>query len=184
MAVGFNGWRRVVTTACYNFFMTLRDAKPEDLPAIGGILNHEIRSGTATWTEAAKTPEDLAAWLDGRRAAGLPVLVAEADGVVAGYASYGPFRAGEGYRDTVEHSVYIAGGARGQGLASALMAELIARAKAAGLRRMVGGVSADQTATLGLHRKLGFHEQGRLQGVGRKHGRSLDLVLMVLDLDA
>ncbi len=163
--------------------MTIRDAQPDDLPAIGEIFNHEIRSGTATWTEAEKTPEDMAAWLEGRRAAGLPVLVAEADGAVVGYASYGPFRAGEGYRETVEHSVYVAVAARGRGIAQALMAQLIAYAKAAGLHRMVGGVSADQPASLGLHRKLGFCEQGRIQGIGLKHGQRLDLVLMVLALD-
>jgi phosphinothricin acetyltransferase len=48
---------------------------------------------------------------------------------------------------------------------------------------MVGGVSADQPASMSLHRDLGFEEQGRLKGVGLKRGRRLDLALMVLDLD-
>jgi len=163
--------------------MILRDAQAGDLSAIADILNTEIRSGTASWTETPKTVGDMAAWFATRRDAGHPVLVAEAGGEVLGYASYGPFRAGEGYRLTVEHSIYVARKARGRGIARLLMARLVDRARAAGLARMVGGVSADQPASLGLHRALGFEEQGRLKGVGIKRGKRLDLVLMVLALD-
>lgn len=163
--------------------MILREAEPGDLEAIGAILNEEIVSGTASWTETPKTADDMARWLEERRERGFPVIVAEEGGAVLGYTSYGPFRAGEGYRETVEHSVYVGRGARGRGIARLLMEALIARAKAAGLHRMVGGVSADQAASLGLHRRLGFEEQGRLAEVGVKRERRLDLVLMVLALD-
>lgn len=148
------------------------------------ILNAEIRSGTASWTEAAKTPDDMLDWFGRRRDGGYPVLAAETDGgAVVGYASYGPFRKGEGYRLTVEHSVYVARGLRRQGLGQKLMEHLIAEARGQGLHRMVGGISADQTSSLAFHRALGFEEQGRLRQVGRKAGRWLDLVLMVLALD-
>ena len=163
--------------------MILRDAQAGDLRTITEILNHEIRSGTASWTETPKTPDDMARWYEDRHAHGCPVLVAEEGGEVLGYASYGPFRVGEGYRETVEHSVYVARNARGRGIARLLMQRLIARACAAGLHRMVGGVSADQPASLGLHRALGFEEQGRLKGVGIKRGKRLDLAFMVLALD-
>ncbi len=163
--------------------MILRNAAPGDLAAIAEILNVEIHSGTASWTETSKTADDMARWFDGRVARGLPVLVAEEGGEVLGYASYGPFRPGEGYRGTVEHSVYVARPARGRGIARLLMERLIAVARAAGLARMVGGVSADQPASMSLHRDLGFEEQGRLKGVGLKRGKRLDLALMVLALD-
>jgi phosphinothricin acetyltransferase len=163
--------------------MILRDAEAGDLAAIGEILNCEIRSGTASWTETPKTTEDMMRWFGERMARGHPVLVAEAGGEVLGYASYGAFRAGEGYRETVEHSVYVARPARGRGIARLLLERLIGRARAAGLARMVGGVSADQLASMELHRKLGFQEQGRLKGVGIKRGKRLDLALMVLALD-
>jgi phosphinothricin acetyltransferase len=163
--------------------MILRDADTGDLLAIAEILNSEIRSGTASWTETPKTHDDMTLWFDGRRARGHPVLVAEDGGEVLGYASYGPFRTGEGYRETVEHSVYVARTARGRGIARLLMGRLIGHARAAGLACMVGGVSADQPASMGLHRKLGFEEQGRLRGVGIKRGKRLNLVLMVLALD-
>jgi phosphinothricin acetyltransferase len=163
--------------------MILRDARPGDLAAIAEILNIEIRSGTASWTETPKSTDDMARWFDQRVARGYPVLVAEDGGAVLGYASFGPFRAGEGYRETVENSVYVAHAARGRGIARLLMERLIAAARAAGHHRMVGGVSADQPASMALHRKLGFEEQGRLKGVGLKRGKRLDLAFMVLALD-
>ena len=162
--------------------MRLRTAEESDLPALAEILNDEIRSGTASWTETPKSVEDMRRWLEERRGSGMPVLVAEEAGRVIGYASYGSFRRGEGYRLTVEHSVYVARAVRRRGVARALMHRLIFEARAAGLHRMIGGVSADQPASVALHRSLGFAEAGRLGEVGRKHGRWLDLVLMQLDL--
>ncbi|GMG83422.1 GNAT family N-acetyltransferase [Paralimibaculum aggregatum] len=162
----------------------LRPALAGDVPAIAGILNAEIRGGTASWRTAPVSDEDMADWLVERLSAGRPVLVAEADGRVAGYGSYGAFRSGGGYAGTVEHSVYVAASFRRRGIATALLETLIARARDDGLACMVGGISADQAASLALHEKLGFHEAGRLAGVGRKFGRPLDLVLMLLALDA
>ena len=163
--------------------MILRDADLDDMAAIADILNPEIRSGTASWTETPKALGDMARWHGARLAQGCPVLVAELAGKVIGYASYGPFRAGEGYRETVEHSVYVAADARRGGIARQLIARLIAHARAAGMHRMVGAVSADQPASMALHRALGFQEQGRLEGVGLKRGTRLDLAFMVLTLD-
>lgn len=125
----------------------------------------------------------MARWFDARAAGGYPVLVAALGGAFAGYASYGPFRAGEGYRHTVEHTVYVAAGARRRGIARALLGRLIAQAREDGMRRMIGGVSADQEPSLALHDSLGFERMATLDGVGEKHGRRLDLCLVMLRLD-
>jgi phosphinothricin acetyltransferase len=109
------------------------------------------------------------------------VLVAVEGGAgdkVLGYASYGPFRAFDGYRQTVEHSVYVAEGARRRGVAFALLLALEERARAGGMHVMIGGVAADNASSLALHRKLGFVETGRMPEVGQKFGRWLDLVFM------
>ena len=97
---------------------------------------------------------------------------------MVGFAATGPFRAGEGYRDIVEHSVYVDRAARRRGIGRALLSLLIAEARAAGRRHMVGGISADQEASRALHARLGFVERGKLPGIGRKAGKQLDLVLM------
>lgn len=162
----------------------IRAATPEDLPRLRAILNTEILTSTASWTTVARSPEEMSAWFDDRLAGGLPVLVAEcpSSGDVAGYASYGPFRSGQGYAGTVEHSVYVHQDFRGRGIAACLLGALIDRARTSGKRLMVGGVSADAEASLGLHRKLGFREVGRIPGAGHKFGRTLDLVFMALSL--
>jgi L-amino acid N-acyltransferase YncA len=120
------------------------------------------------------------AWFAGKQEARLPVLVAEVDGQVAGFASYGPFRSWDGYRFTVEHGVYVAAGFRRRGIASALVRLLIARAGAAQLHLMVAGIDAENAGSIELHRRLGFEDAGVLREAGYKFGRWLDLAFMTL----
>ncbi len=157
---------------------TVEPAGEHHLPGILAIYNHAVEHTTAIWNEALVDLENRHAWWRGRTEAGLPVLVAVNDGMVAGYASYGPFRAFDGYRLTVEHSVYVAEWARRQGAATALLHALEDHARTAGLHVMLGGIAADNEASLRLHGRLGFSETGRLPQVGQKFGRWLDLVFM------
>jgi L-amino acid N-acyltransferase YncA len=155
----------------------IRPALEADLPAILAIYNDAVENTTAIWNE---TPVDLAnrkSWVAERTGRGFPVLAAERDGVI-GYGSFGDFRPFEGYRVTVEHSVYVAKDARGQGAGEALLAALIAEARRMDKRNMIGAIDAANAASIALHAKLGFAEAGRLPGVGTKFGRPLDLVLM------
>ncbi|MNQ95519.1 N-acyltransferase YncA [compost metagenome] len=124
------------------------------------------------------------AWLAERTAAGFPVLVAlNAQGEVLGYASYGTWRSIEGFRHTVEHSVYVRGDQRGQGLGPALMQALIERARQAGLHVMVAAIESGNAASIRLHERLGFVTTGQMPQVGRKFGRWLDLTFMQLMLE-
>lgn len=122
-------------------------------------------------------------WLEQREASGFPVFVAESNGTIAGYASYGAFRSGEGYSGTVEHTVYVAEPFQRRGIARDLVNALIARAQNAGVRRMIGGISSGAEGSYALHKALGFEEVGRLPGIGRKFGQDLDLILMIYRLD-
>ena len=157
---------------------TVRAAGEADLPGILAIYNHAVAHTTAIWNDAIVDLENRRQWWRGRVEAGLPVLVAVERGEVLGYASYGPFRAFDGYRQTVEHSVYVAEGARRRGVATALIEALEAEARRVGMHVMIGGIAADNAASLRLHEKLGFVETGRLPQVGWKFGRWLDLVFM------
>lgn len=155
----------------------IRPALETDLPAILAIYNDAVENTTAIWNE---TPADLAnrnAWFAERTGKGFPVLVAERESVI-GYGSFGDFRPFEGYRVTVEHSVYVAKEARGHGAGEALLAALIAEAQRMDKHNMIGGIDASNTPSLALHVKFGFEEVGRMPGVGEKFGRPLDLVLM------
>ena len=113
------------------------------------------------------------------------MLVAiDAAGSVAGYASFGDWRAFEGFRHTVEHSVYVRHDSRGTGIGQALMVELIARARGIGKHVMVAGIEARNAGSIALHKKLGFVEVGLMPQVGTKFGGWLDLAFLQLTLDA
>jgi L-amino acid N-acyltransferase len=163
---------------------TLRDATETDMAAVRDIYNHAVEHTTAIWNETLVDVANRVEWLKVRKARGFPVIVAEVAGKVAGYASYGDWRAFDGYRHTVEHSVYVATGFRGLGIGEALMRELILRASAAGVHVMIAGIEAENAASIRLHQKLGFRTTGTFSEVGIKFGRWLDLTCMELRIDA
>ncbi len=114
------------------------------------------------------------------------MLVAVVDDRVAGWTSYGDFRDSTkwpGYRFTVEHTIHVAEWAWGSGVGRALMAELIERARAAGMHTMIAGIDGANDASVRFHERLGFVTVARVPEVGAKLGRWLDLVLMALALD-
>jgi L-amino acid N-acyltransferase YncA len=159
--------------------MDIRNADEPDLPAILAITNDAILNTTSSWNVNPTTLEARRQWLADRRAAQLPVLVAVIDGTVAGFGSYGSFRAWDGYRLTVEHSIYVDPSFRRRGVGRQLLAALIDHATEAGMHAMMGVISADNEVSIMLHEQLGFATVGRLPEVGRKFDRWLDLVLML-----
>jgi phosphinothricin acetyltransferase len=156
----------------------IRDAGEADLPRILAITNAAIATTTSVWSWTPATLATRQTWMDERRARGFPVLVAEVEGVVQGFASFGAFRAWEGYLHTVEHSLYVDPVAQGRGLGKALLVALEAQARALGMHVMIGGIEGGNIASLALHAGAGFKETGRLKEVGRKFDRWLDLVFM------
>jgi phosphinothricin acetyltransferase len=110
---------------------------------------------------------------------GLPHLVAEADGEIAGFAYAGPFRTRPAYRYTVEDSVYVAAGKMGRGIGKALLSEVLDGCASLGLRQVVAliGDSAN-LGSIGLHAALGFEHRATAPDVGFKQGRWLDVVWM------
>lgn len=163
----------------------VRDAIEADLPAIMDIYNDAVANTTAIWNDTLVDLENRRQWLAARQARKFPVLVAvAADGAggeaVVGYASYGDWRAFEGFRHTVEHSVYVHKEARGGGIGKLLMRELIARAASEGIRVMVACIEAENAASIRLHEAMGFRTAGVYREVGTKFGRWLDLACMEL----
>ena len=158
----------------------IRDAHHSDLPAILEIHNAAVVDSTAIWDDEQDTLADRVRWFDERRAAGFPVLVADVDGAVGGYATYGPWRSRSGFRHTVENSVYISSEFQRRGLATLLLTELLIRAQAAGLHAVVAGIESSNLSSIALHEKLGFRVVGQMPEVGTKFGRWLDLTFMQL----
>jgi L-amino acid N-acyltransferase len=157
-------------------------AGEEHLPGIVAIFNQAVRETFSIWSETETTLDQRRAWLAARRNAGFPVLVAVSPAhpaAVLGYGSFGVFRDFPGYVKTVEHSVYVAPAAQRRGVGHAILAALIEQAGLRGFTTMVGGIDSNNAASIALHEKLGFEQQGRLKGVGQKFGKPLDLVFMV-----
>jgi len=157
----------------------IRPSVEADLPAIQAIYAHAVLHGTGTFeTEVPDVTE-----MTRRRAEvlsrGLPFLVAEVDGGVAGYAYANFFRPRLAYRYCLEDSIYLSPTAQGKGLGRLLLAELIARCEAAGGRQMLAVIGdAGNKGSVGLHTALGFSHTGVLKSSGWKFGRWLDVVLM------
>ncbi|MCP1623378.1 GNAT family N-acetyltransferase [Pseudomonas nitroreducens] len=163
--------------------MLIRNASQADLGSLRDIYNDAVAHTTAIWNTDIVDLENRRSWLDQRTGQGFPVLVAEDDGEVLGYASYGPWRAFAGYRETVEHSVYVRADQRGKGLGPLLMQALIERARSQGLHVMVAAIESGNAASIRLHERLGFAITGQMPQVGQKFGRWLDLTFMQLILD-
>lgn len=162
----------------------IRDAVEADAAAIAAIYNHAVEHTTAIWNEHTVDAANRADWIAERGASGLPVLVAtDAAGEVIGYASFGPWRPHDGFRHTVEHSVYVRSDQQGRGIGSELLAALIGRARELGLHVMVGAIATQNTGSIALHERFGFSNAGTVRQVGAKFGEWLDLTFMQLVLD-
>ena len=159
--------------------MLVRDARDADMAQVQAIYAHHVLHGTASFEEE---PPPLAEMLRRRGevlAKGLPYLVAEADGRVAGYSYATPYRARSAYRFSIENSVYVDHMLHRSGVGRALLTELIARCERGDWRQMIAVIGdSAQAASIGLHVALGFRHVGTLQSVGFKFGRWLDTVLM------
>jgi len=162
----------------------IRDATPTDLPAITALYGREVQTGTATFELEPPSLAEMTARFHAVATKGLPWLVAEIDGVFAGYAYASPFRPRPAYRYGVEGSIYVEEAARGRGVGRALLAELIEHSRTMGLRHIIGAISDSATsqASIALHRKMGFRHVGVYSQVGWKFDRWLDVTLMQLDL--
>jgi phosphinothricin acetyltransferase len=164
--------------------MRITDADESHVAGIAAIYNDAVEHTTAIWNDTTVDVANRTAWLQDRRRQGYPVLVAlDDDGAVAGYASFGDWRPFDGFRHTVEHSVYVRGDQRGAGLGRRLMEALIERARSLGKHVMVAAVEAGNTGSIRLHERLGFEHVGHLPQVGAKFGAWLDLAFLQLILD-
>ncbi|XTZ40392.1 N-acetyltransferase family protein [Salmonella enterica] len=163
--------------------MKIRHAGKDDCAQIAVIYNHAVVNTAAIWNDQTVDVDNRIGWFEARLALGYPVLVSEEDGVVTGYASFGDWRAFDGFRHTVEHSVYVHPAHQGKGIGQLLLSRLIEEARSIGKHVMVAGIESQNHASIHLHEKLGFITTAQMPQVGTKFGRWLDLTFMQLQLD-
>lgn len=158
--------------------MQIRDAVQADWQQITAIYNEVLTTSTAIYNDRPATVEERISWWRSRLAQGYPVLVAAEGERVDGFGSFGDFRAWPGYRFTVEGTVHIRAGARGQGIGTELLKAILARARSLGKHIMIAGVDSENSASLRFLERFGFEPAGRLREVGYKFDRFLDLVFL------
>ncbi len=159
--------------------LTVRDARPDDIAAITAIYAESVANGRGTFELEAPDEIEMASRLAAVEALGLPRLVVEMGGAVAGYAYAGPFRTRQAYRYMVEDSIYVAPWARCRGVAGALLDALIASCEAMGLRQMVAVIGdSENVGSIALHRTRGFTDAGVFKAAGWKHDGWRDVVFM------
>lgn len=157
--------------------ITIRPARTEDLPVLVDIYNYEIEHTDVTFDKNKKTVEERQEWFDAHNVGNHPLIVAEVDGCVAGYASLSPYRLLEAYAETVELSVYVARSFRGKGVGKALMEAIL---RDAGMRDdihcIVSVITSTNEVSIRMHEQFGFEFSGRIREVGQKFGKRLDIV--------
>ena len=163
----------------------VRDARPADMATVQAIYAHHVLHGRATFEEVPPSVDELLARRAAVLAAGLPYLVAESEGEVAGYCYAVPYRPRPAYRHTIEDSVYVAPDRAGRGIGRALLASLIDRCEQGPWRQLLAVIGHSGNAgSLALHGSLGFRRIGVLRSVGFKLGAWTDTVLMQRTLGA
>ena len=159
--------------------MLIRESTARDVAAVTAIYAHHVRHGTASFETEPPDEAEVARRRAAVVAAGLPYLVAEIDGAVAGYAYASPYRPRRAYRFTVEDSIYLDPAASGKGIGTALLERLIAECARWGARQMIAVIGgSDNAASMRLHARFGFRHAATLEAVGYKFGRWVDSVIM------
>lgn len=156
----------------------IRPAEPADAPALAALLNHWIESTAVTFNPVPKTTDDILGMITAKAAAGHAFFVAEENGQVIGQASYGQFRAGEGYRTCMEHSISLLPGTPHKGIGRALLTAIEDHARSAGAHQMIAGVSGENADGRAFHARMGYRHIATIPEAGFKFGRYMDLVLM------
>lgn len=159
--------------------MAVRPATAGDLPAIHSIYAHHVLHGLATFEEEPPSLEELERRFGDVTARALPYLLAETDGVIAGYGYCAPYRSRSAYRYTLEDSVYVRHDMTGRGVGRRLLEEVIRRCEGLGYRQIIAVIGDSANAgSIGVHAACGFLRVGTLRSAGFKFGRWVDSVFM------
>jgi L-amino acid N-acyltransferase len=157
--------------------VNLRSAKRKDLDLITEIYNEAIIKTVATFDTEPKTSEDQKKWFDDHESKN-PILVAELNGVIVGWASLSKWSDRCAYSDTAEISLYVREEYQGKGIGRRLIEAIIKEGEKAGLHTIIARITEGNEPSLHLHRSVGFTHIGIMREVGKKFGKRQDVHLM------
>ena len=160
----------------------VRNARLDDLEAILEIVNYNILNTTSIYDYEPRTLDLQKTIFDDKNKDGFPLIVAEINNEIAGFGTYGTFRFKEGYKFTVEHSVYVSVNHQGKGFGKLLLAELIELAKKQKRHTMIAVIDTENQSSVEFHKQFGFETVGVIKESAFKFDKWLDTVFMQLIL--
>ncbi|WP_332692531.1 GNAT family N-acetyltransferase [Devosia sp.] len=160
----------------------LRQFRWADVPAITAIYSHYVDNTAITFDTEAPGELAMAEKFGSIAKLGHPLIIAEAEGKLVGYAYASFYRPRAAYRFTCEDSIYLHPDAKGRGIGKALLTELLLQSRAFGFKQMIAVITADTANSIAIHEKFGFRHVGRYEAVGYKFDRWHDIVHLQLGL--
>jgi phosphinothricin acetyltransferase len=161
--------------------LIVRPATTDDLTGINEVYNPYVSYCSSAIQDEPDTLDARRAWFD-RHDERHPILVADLNGKILGFAALSVFDDRPGFDGTVRDTLFVRDSARGRGVGGALMKEMLARAKAIGHRCIIAAIDSHQIGLLQAHMHAGFHQIATFRGVAMKFGRPLDIVYLQLKL--
>ena len=152
----------------------IRNVHPDDAEAICGIYNHYVLNTTITFEEEPVSVETMRQRVRDVTHS-FPWILADENGIVAGYAYACPWKTRSAYRHTVESGIYLHKDSMGKGVGTLLYGELLRLLREGGFHAVIGGIALPNPASIALHEKLGFVNIGRFKEVGFKFGKWIDV---------
>jgi len=156
----------------------IRPAREADLPPLTEIYNAAVTGTDSTGHLAPLTLDERRPWWVAHQDLRYPVLVAEANGEILGYASLSLWHDAPVYAQTAESSLYLAPGAQGLGLGTMLMRALLEEARRLGHHVVLSRIWSGNVPSIAMCRKCGYETVGVQREVGRRHGVWEDCVIM------
>ncbi len=157
--------------------ITVRRATLDDLPAITEIYNDAVLNTTATFDTQPKSLDEQKAWFN-EHGMKYPLMVAEVDGAVTGWASLSRWSGRCAYANTAEISVYVSRTRRGKGIGRQLIREIVAEGQRVGLHTLIARIAGGNEVSIHLHESVGFTHTGIMREVGEKFGKLIDVYMM------
>ncbi len=161
--------------------IVIRSAEEKDLPAINDILNYAIEHTNYNLNEHTRSFKEAQQWYAEHMAEDYPVIVAEKEGIVVGWASLSWFRRFSGYRTTAEVSVYVSHQYRHKGIGTMLVTELERMAKKYHI--LIAVITDNNTASLSLHSRCGFIPMCTFRELAYKNGEYVSVTFMTKKLN-
>ena len=157
--------------------LIIRDASLKDLTEITEIYNEAILNTVATFDTNIKTLDEQREWFD-KHGSKNPIIVAEKNGKIIGWASLNKYSDRCAYSGTAELSLYVKEESQGKGIGKKLMKEIIKKGEQAGIHAIISRIAEGNQVSVNIHKTVGFEHVGIYKEVGYKFGKRLDVYLM------